>query len=280
MVFLFSGSLGQPGINWEGGVSLDFNRFNLPRPPGGKNSPVEHDVNLALSKHQFGEPVISPTKPWKFGPCLLACLCGVFASQRGSAESAQPSSAGISRPTGAPVVPVTEIPVAKDDHLRPFHSAYLSLVAARNAPASFSEERFDQGLTTPALFYRHFLDDRWMMTVGGGFKSLYYESRQSMLPILSITHEAGWVVRLYHPTYLVVGPKMLYMVPASKVGLPLQRDEELAAEFGVGVGLTLLHAVSRSWIVHAGIDRWRGTVTNIFHGIEVTAGAGIAIGDK
>ena len=224
--------------------------------------------------------MIRPTKPWKFGPCLFACICWVAASQRGSAESAQPPSAGIERPAGVSVVPVTEIPVAKDDRLRPFRAAYVSLVSARNAPASFSEERFDQGLTTPALFYRHFLDDRWMMTVGGGFKSLYYESRQSMLPILSITHEAGWVLRLYHPTYLVVGPKMLYMVPASKVGLPLQRDEELGAEFGVGVGLSILHAVSRTWIVHAGIDRWRGTVTNIFHGIEVTAGAGIAVSDK
>lgn len=160
-----------------------------------------------------------------------------------------------------------------------FAKNYVLVESVRNYPASFSEERFDPGKFGWLLGFRHLLENHWMMSVGGSFKSLYHEERQKLLPILTINHEAAYVIRLQHPTYFLVGPKLLYLLPTTNMSIPLQRDPNYSAEVGVGISGTFYHLLTRKLAFHMRFERWRGTGSMLFHGIEMAAGVNFAVGE-
>lgn len=159
----------------------------------------------------------------------------------------------------------------------PFEKNHIIVEGIRNYPASFSEEKFNPGGLNYLFGFRHLSQNRWMMSVGVGFKTLFREDTQ-ILPILTFNHEAGYVIRLQHPTYLLLGPKLLYLLPTSDTAIPLQRDPDFSAEIGVGVSGTFIHFISRRAALQLRFERWRGTGSMLFHGIELAFGASIAVG--
>jgi hypothetical protein len=155
----------------------------------------------------------------------------------------------------------------------PFGNNYLLTEIQSNQPASFTQNEFSGGAPFAALSYRHTMSEKWMMGVGLTFKLL--RSRElgaDSLAIWTIHHEALRVIRVYHPTYFMVGTRILYMVPAQNHTLPLKRNEDFETEIGGAATASLVHVLNSKNAISLRVDRWRGTRTQIFHGIEVALG--------
>src|SRR5687768_4623881 len=161
---------------------------------------------------------------------------------------------------------------------RAFQKNYLTFELARNYPVSFSENRFDPGPSHPVLGFLHRTETDWLMGLAAQFKIFDRKIREEDDPeeiaLWTFAHQALYTVRLYHPTYLFIGPKLLYMLPTNAARLPLQRDEEYQLEIGAALSVALAHVVSDDWILTLRMDRWRGMGTMRFHGLEIAVGLG------
>lgn len=154
-----------------------------------------------------------------------------------------------------------------------FGSNYALLELQSNYPTSFSQNEFAGGAPFGAFSYRHTMDDKWIMGVGFTFKLLKSKDpSDGPLSIWTIHHEGLYIIRLYHPTYFLVGTRLLYMVPAEKHTLPLQRSEDFETEIGAAITASIVQIINESYAATLRIDRWRGTRTQIFHGVEVALG--------
>lgn len=164
------------------------------------------------------------------------------------------------------------------DQVNPFAKNYLSIEIARNYPVSFAQNRYEPGEYQPVVAYRHNLDSTWMMGVGGQFKILRRidipneEESSRVLALWTMTHEALYILRLDHPTYLFIGPKLHYFLPARSGRLPLVRDDDVRTEIGAAASMTLARVLADGGIITLRADRWRGTRTLQLHGIEVAFG--------
>jgi hypothetical protein len=164
----------------------------------------------------------------------------------------------------------------------PFKRAYVALEITRNDPVSFSEQHFSPGTIEPAFSYLHDLhlgDDTWLMGLGGQFKVFRRDTEDGQTPtspflaILTVYHEILYAARLNHPTYLLFGPKILYMLPADTGRLPLQRDTDYDLEIGGAATVELVRVLGDGrHLATLRLDRWRGTKTQRLMGIEIAAG--------
>ena len=165
-----------------------------------------------------------------------------------------------------------KVGLSEESDPTPFAKSYLNLEATWNFPIGKSRERFTHGEIRPLLGYRHKIDDSWLMGVGGQFKSLtkdsVIEGSNNTLAILSFYHESLFIMRLYHPTYLLAGPKILYLVPSQASRLPLVRDSEEDVEVGAGLSSSLIHFMSERALISLRLDIWRGTKTTHLSGVE------------
>ena len=159
----------------------------------------------------------------------------------------------------------------KVDPINPFSKNYVSLEVAGNFPISRSQNLFSPHKKTWILGYSHFLNRKWNVSISLGFKSLYRNSENQELALLSLSNHSLYVVRLYHPTYLMVGTKLIYMTPNEKSRFPLVKEPDFETEIGVGAVAQLVH-FQGPFLYSLRIDRWRGTKTNRLHGFEVAFG--------
>ena len=158
----------------------------------------------------------------------------------------------------------------KDD-INPFYKDYVSLEFVKNYPISKAQDQFAPNKKTWLLGYTHFLSREWSVGISAGFKSLLREELGKELALLSFSNHSHYVIRLYHPTYLMIGTKLTYMTPNEQSKLPLIKDPDFETEVGVGVSAQLAHKWGPTLITFR-IDRWRGTKTNRLHGFEVAVG--------
>jgi hypothetical protein len=142
----------------------------------------------------------------------------------------------------------------------------------RNEPMIQTQLALAGGSGTYYLGLRHALDEDWLLGVGLSFKGLERRDKQTELSFWTLTHESYYMVRLYSPTFLLVGPKILYLFPAQRTGFPIRRDADFETEVGAAFSLGILHVFSQRFCGVVRVDRWRGTRTNKFHGIEVGVG--------
>lgn len=164
---------------------------------------------------------------------------------------------------------------------QPFSRTYLSLELGRNYPLSFSQNQFEAGPLHPILGYRFALDSSWIMGIGTQFKILSKKARVDSreIALWTIYHEAMFTVRLDHPNYLLIGPKLLYLLPAKVATVPLQRDDNFAVEIGAGISVGLAH-LADPWLFTLRVDRWRGTTTTRLQGLEIALGVSFSLEDK
>ena len=169
-----------------------------------------------------------------------------------------------------------KVGLSEERYPTPFAKSYLNLEATLNFPIGKSRDRFTRGELQPLLGYRHKIDDSWLMGVGGQFKSLTKESvregSNDALAILSFYHESLFIMRLYHPTYLLTGPKILYLIPSQASRLPLVRNSDEEVEVGAGLSSSLIHFMSEKALISLRIDIWRGTKTTHLSGVEAAFG--------
>ena len=95
------------------------------------------------------------------------------------------------------------------------------------------------------------------------------KDKSNVLAFWNFTHETHYSIRLNHPIYLLLGPKIQYLLPAVSARLPLRRSEDYHSEVGVAANATLTRVVADRFLVSAYIDRWRGTGSQRIHAFEV-----------
>jgi hypothetical protein len=167
-----------------------------------------------------------------------------------------------------------------------FARNYVGVELTRNFPFAASRERFAPGEPHPAFFYRHDMtgdSGQWLMGLGAQFKMMQPSAEETELrgashaALWTLTHETYYVLRLDHPTYLLVGPKLLYLLPARTGVIPLARESAYETEVGGAISLALARAASKTWLMTMRADLWRGTRTTRFMGLEIAFGASRAI---
>lgn len=172
-------------------------------------------------------------------------------------------------------------------NLDPLEEEYLFVEIARNFPQSFSLRNFKAGGYHPIIGYRYNLMGHWMMGLGVQFKNFERkkpkttnsdqkpEDQSRNFAIWTVYHEGLYLIRLDHPTYLLIGPKILYLLPSKAAALPLERDDAYSVEIGGSISGSLVRILSNKSYVSLRMDRWRGTKTNKIHGIEISLGYGL-----
>lgn len=170
---------------------------------------------------------------------------------------------------------------AAQPSLNPYATSYLSLEIARNDPVSFSQNRFKSGFYGLVAGYRHNIDADWLASVSASFKSFKRkpdpQAKSDQLALLTLSHTIFHAVRLNHPTYLLFGPQLLYLLPTRGAEFPVPREDAYDTEIGVGLSFLLAHILDDQNLLTLRLDRWRGTKTMLFHGLEIAVGISVAL---
>lgn len=166
---------------------------------------------------------------------------------------------------------------ARDHDINYFENNYLTFELGKNTPVAGTQDRYESRYTTLIFGYRHCLMQEWMMGLSANLKSLKETTSNNDLTFLTLSHEAVKIFRVYHPDYILVGPKFMYLFPMDKPHLPLVKHPDIATEVGFAMSVSYVHQIDSNAFFQARVDRWRGTKTNKFHGIEVALGLGLAI---
>ena len=174
----------------------------------------------------------------------------------------------------------TQVFSKEDEDPDSFAKTYAGVEIGRNFPTAGSEEQFAPGKAHPILAYRYVLDDKWLMGIFGGFKMLQTrgveDQSEREIPFFSVTHESSRILRLYHPTYLATGFRFMYLMPATRAMIPTGKSKDFSTEFGASATATLIHLLDRNRILTLRIERWRGTGSSTYQGIEVAVGGAIS----
>lgn len=171
----------------------------------------------------------------------------------------------------------------RQEQLSVFAEQYLVLEIARNFPMSFSQNRFEPGEPHPVIGYRHRFQENWLMGLGGQFR--IFQRRDvpqnndstGALAVWTLYHETNYSMRLDHPTYLLLGPRVTYFLPCKSAVLPLERDPALPSEIGAGLAVSIVRMINESFMLTARAERWRGTRTTTLQGLEVAFGINYAL---
>lgn len=167
-----------------------------------------------------------------------------------------------------------------EEHPTPFAKNYVVINATRNYPLGEMQKRFRPGGAQPLVGYRHRIDASWLMGLGFQYKSFLREGAESTpaksptMDILTFYHESLYALRIFHPFHLLVGPRVLYLMPSQGPRLPVIKDSTEQVEIGAGFTLSLVQVISQRAYFNIGGEIWRGTKTSRLHGVEIAAGLG------
>ncbi len=170
----------------------------------------------------------------------------------------------------------------------PLKQSYLRLELRETWPEATSSAHFRKGPVEKGFTYLHSLRGDWLLGIGGHITSMtpdhapgkLVEAKTSQLAIWTLTHEALWTIRLYHPLYLMTGPKLYYLIPAKTGKLPIRRSSKLETETGGGISAQLTWFSPKGYFLSIAAERWRGTKTSRLHGTDVVLGMGIVLDDE
>lgn len=152
-----------------------------------------------------------------------------------------------------------------------FRKDYLTIELVGNYPVSPKKDLFSPNKRTWFLGYGHLLNEDWYVGINIGFKSLLEKESGQELALLTVSNQSMYVIRLFHPAYLMIGTKLIYMAPTKSSSFPLTKQASYETEIGAGM-IAQLAYFSGQYVYHIRMDRWRGTKTNKLHGFEVAVG--------
>ena len=138
----------------------------------------------------------------------------------------------------------------------------------KNHPAASSCNDFASSKMGFLLGYYHPIIEDWSASVAVQFKNFREKQLEEDFSFLTASQGIYYNLRLAYPTYLQVGGKLLYLLPVTKASLPVERKREYANEIGASIVVGLRHPFSDRMSVGVYLERWRGTKTMMFHGIE------------
>ena len=141
---------------------------------------------------------------------------------------------------------------------------------ARNYPQSLSRGELESGYYHPSFHFYHQMQDNWVMELAIQFRILYRSSDKDDLALWSLSHFTSKRFRLSYPLFFEAGVAVSYLLPAEKAMIPLRRHGDFEAEVGTGLQIGLLYKASRNTFNAIRIERWRGTATQTFHGLQTS----------
>jgi hypothetical protein len=150
-----------------------------------------------------------------------------------------------------------------------FHQHYIKIGLLKNSPASVTEDEFETGKSSFHMAYQHYTSRNWLMGVGFSYKNLTQRKTGQELPTFTLIHEGSYLFRLYHPTYLLLGGKFLYLYPSLRPSFPPQRNKQYPTQMGVALAIGLTHQINKNDLLTLELNRWKGTANDLMHGIEI-----------
>lgn len=160
------------------------------------------------------------------------------------------------------------------------HNAFLPIYlgggVSRVNPTSNSERNFSSGVVGSNVYYRFFMRDTWVVGISGGFKTLIKKSQEE-ISFFGLAQDSSRLFRIYHPAWLGVGFRTMYLAGAERANLPYERDPRNPPQIGVGLNLSFYYLAARNILIHSEVARWRGTAKNDLHVIEVGLGVSMAV---
>lgn len=153
-----------------------------------------------------------------------------------------------------------------------FKDNYLSVELVRNQPFSSSQNQFIGGDISQFFSFRHTLRDQWLMGVNVGFKRFKTKLEKRHVSLFTVSQESLRLIRLYHPLYLAIGPKLFYLLPTRGKKLPPEKETEYNREIGIGFAASLQYIFYKRFLLHARLELWRGVNREVFQGTETSLG--------
>ena len=166
-----------------------------------------------------------------------------------------------------------EIP--ESESIGPWKETYFQLQLVRNHPLGNTDANHSTGKTTVLLGYRYSLTQRWIMGVTGHFKSLSNYGERSELALLALGQETLYSFRLFHPHYLLLGGKVLYLSPAEASKLPVQKADGYDTEIGGALTAQYVIILNEYVYLNAQVNRWRGFHSRNLSGFETSIGLAV-----
>jgi hypothetical protein len=159
---------------------------------------------------------------------------------------------------------------------RAFSTHYFGASFTKTNPASFSQNLYSEGAASSAVQYKYFMRDEWMLALTAGFKS-FIQPESSDVDFFAISFDSQRLYRVYHPTWIAVGFKSMYLIGVERAHIPYTRARDGAHQTGVGAVFSVIHQVGPEAIVHGSVERWRGTLDNKLHAIEFNVGVSFKV---
>ena len=144
---------------------------------------------------------------------------------------------------------------------------FLFFQMTRDKPAQPNGDQLRAGRLSYGLSYSRHFGDYWIAGLGYRVKSFIRKDDQA-LSIPTISNHTRRIFRIYHPLYALIGTEWSYMIPTSRISLPLVKDTDYSTEISVGLSTSLWFFVTPHFPLEFHVLRWRGTKTNRLHGWE------------
>lgn len=145
---------------------------------------------------------------------------------------------------------------------------------SKNFPVDNTQATFSSEKTSLFLGYYHGIDIEWSAILSLHFRNFYNKTTEQSFSLLSADQALLYKLHLHERVSMHVGAKLLYLFPVYSPTLPLQRNKDYASEIGTAALFGFRYAYSEHMSFFYYIERWRGTKSMLFHGIETMLAIG------
>jgi hypothetical protein len=129
---------------------------------------------------------------------------------------------------------------------------------SKNYPISISKEKFAPSVYHPIIGMRYY-SENWVLGISSQFKMLKNRSNDSKEAYWTLEEEFNYRLRLYHPLYLLIGGKTLFIYPVRAGKIPFKKREDSNSEIGVGATMSFLCLFENGSGIGVFGNVWRGT---------------------
>ena len=138
-----------------------------------------------------------------------------------------------------------------------------------NTQATFSSEK-------PSLFlgYYHGIDSEWSAILSLHFRNFYNKTAEQSFSLFSADQAILYKLHLHEAVTMHIGAKLLYLLPVYGPILPLRRNKKYASEIGAAALVGFRYAYSEHMSFFYYLERWRGTKSMLFNGLETMLAVG------
>ena len=151
-------------------------------------------------------------------------------------------------------------------------SHYFLISWAKNESVYTSRLDFEAGKWLPGLAYYYGMADDWYVGLSIDIRSFKEKKLGKDVPLLTLSQDSLYKIRIYHPFYLLAGGSLHYLYPLKDSSFPVKKQTLYRTEVGCGLNLGFLYMLSSNISLHSLVEWWRGIQTSNFFGARVAFG--------